>query len=88
MKITTYEVKNIDITETQEDDGTVSIRTHNWDTGRSIERNYLSSQSYHGIFEQLAEHDMDISASQLFDYIAESAEAILKEVFSKTILED
>ena len=79
MKITTYEVKNIDITETQEDDGTVSIRTHNWDTGRSIERNYLHSQSYHGIFEQLAEHDMDISASQLFDYIAESAEVILED---------
>ena len=88
MKITTYEVKNIEITETQEDDGTVSIRTHNWDTGRSIERNYLRSQSYDGIFEQLAEHGVNISASQLFDYIAESAEDILKEVFSKTILED
>ena len=79
MKITTYEVKNIEITETQEDDGTVSIRTHNWDTGRSIERNYLRSQSYDGIFEQLADHDMDISASQLFDYIAESAEVILED---------
>ena len=79
MKITTYEVKNIEITETQEDDGTVSIRTHNWDTGRSIERNYLRSQSYDGIFEQLAEHDMDISASQLFDYIAASAEVILED---------
>ena len=79
MKITTYEVKNIEITETQEDDGTVSIRTHNWDTGRSIERNYLRSQSYHGIFEQLAEHDMDISALQLFDYIAESEKVILED---------
>lgn len=79
MEITTYEIENIDIRETQEDDGTITIRTHNWDTGRSIERNYLSSQTLDGIFEQLAEHNIDISATQLFDYMAKTAEVISED---------
>ena len=79
MKITTYEVKNIEVTETQEDDGTVSIRTHNWDTGRSMERDYLASQSLHGIYEHLAEHNIDIAGAKLFHAMAESAEVILED---------
>jgi len=76
MEITTYEIENIDIRETQEDDGTITIHTHNWDTGRSIERNYLISQRFDGIFEQLAEHNIDISATQLFDYMVKTVEVI------------
>ncbi len=79
MKITTYEVKNIEITETQEDDGTVSIRTHNWDTGRSIERNYLRSQFYEGILEQMTEHNIFIFYALLRDAMDATAEVILED---------
>ena len=79
MKITTYEVKNIEITETQEDDGTVSIRTHNWDTGRSIERNYLHSQFYEGILEQMTEHNIFIFYALLRDAMDATAEVILED---------
>ena len=79
MKIITYEIQNVDIKETQHDDGTITIYSHSWDTGRSMERDYLASQGLHSIYEHLAEHNIDIAGAKLFHAMAESAEVIFED---------
>ena len=79
MKITTYEIQNVDIKETQHDDGSITIHSHSWDTGRSMERDYLASQSLQGMYEHLAEHNIDIAGKKLFHVMAETAEVILED---------
>ena len=79
MKIITYEIQGVDIRETQHDDGTITIYSHSWDTGKSMERDYPTSQSLQGMYEHLAEHDINIVGPKLFHALAETAEIILED---------